>query len=63
MLNLAEGSGRASSKDQKRFFSIALGSLRESLAIIDLAEDPNTAALEVADKLGAHIYRLINRKG
>ncbi len=58
-LNLAEGRARASAADQKRFFNIAMGSLRECQAVLDLA---GTSALEVshcADSLGAHLYRLI----
>jgi four helix bundle protein len=37
VLNLVEGAGRASSKEKHHFFSIALGSLAESVAVLDLA--------------------------
>ena len=59
-LNLAEGRGRASAKDQARFFQIALGSLRECQAILQLAEATNVGAK--ADMLAANIYKLIQSK-
>ena len=36
VLNLAEGSAKPTSKDRKKFYSIAFGSLREVQAILDL---------------------------
>ena len=63
VLNLAEGAGRATRADQNRFFSIAFGSLRESQAILDLAENTNSEVAKSADSLAAHIYRLIKSKG
>ena len=59
-LNLAEGSGRATRGDQARFFHIALGSLRECQAVLDLAPKPYGALVGHADTLGAHLYRLIH---
>jgi four helix bundle protein len=35
VLNLAEGRGRHTSKDQARFFAMALGSIREVRAVFD----------------------------
>ena len=61
VLNLAEGSGRLTAKDQRKFFSIAYGSLRECRAVLDLSLDLNAEASECANKLGAHLYRLIQR--
>lgn len=61
VLNLAEGAGRSYGKDQARFFQIAFGSLRECQAILDLARN-SSQALENADILAAHIYRLINKR-
>ena len=60
VLNLAEGSGRDSKADQNRFFHIAFGSLRESQAILDLAPGHSCEATACADKLAAHLYRLIH---
>ena len=58
-LNLAEGSGRFSRKDQKRFYHIAFASLRECQAVLDLKGGSNQKERELADKLAAHIYCLI----
>lgn len=37
VLNLAEGNGKSSAKDRRRFFAIAQGSIAESAACLDLA--------------------------
>ena len=58
-LNLAEGRGKPTTKDQKRYFSIAMGSLRECQAILILESLKETEAWEILDKLGAHLFRLI----
>jgi four helix bundle protein len=58
-LNLAEGAGRYTKADQKRFFDIAFGSLRESQSILDLAEEEANEAFILADKLAAHLFCLI----
>ena len=55
--NLAEGSGKRLDKDRRRFFEIALGSVRESQALIELLDNPNLVAQ--ADMLGAHLWKLI----
>lgn len=57
-LNLAEGSGRSTRKDQVRFYHHALGSLRECQAALDLAPRPYLELVKQADCLGAHLYRL-----
>jgi four helix bundle protein len=55
-LNLAEGSAKTSNKDRRRFYEIALGSLRETQALIDILE---LKSLEkIADQLGANLYQL-----
>ena len=59
VLNLAEGAGRSGVKDQKKFFSIALGSLRECQAILILSELECGEIEAIGDKLGAHLYKLI----
>ncbi len=59
VLNLAEGAGRQSPKDQRRFYRIAMGSFRESEAILELTSPTLPEVAECADKLGAHLYRLI----
>jgi len=60
-LNLAEGRGKPTVKDQKKFFSIAFGSLRECQAILTLAEMENSQAWRALDNLAAHLYKLIER--
>ena len=61
-LNLAEGSGRSTNKDQLRFYHIALGSLRECQAVLDLVDRDETEIRTRADILGAHLYRLIQSR-
>jgi len=56
VLNLSEGSAKFSRKDRKRFYNIALGSLRECQSILDIIE--NTNLIKEADILGAHLYQL-----
>ena len=58
VLNLAEGNARSTTKDRKRFFQIAYGSLKETQAILAIS-DASPKILAMADILGAHIYRLI----
>ncbi len=58
VLNIAEGDGRGSKADRKRFFTIAFGSLRESQAILDLNNAKDNELALLADKLAAHLYRL-----
>lgn len=35
ILNIAEGAGKSSDKEMNRFFDISLGSLSETLAVVD----------------------------
>ncbi len=59
-LNLSEGSAKGQTQDRKRYFTIALGSIRECQAILDLEEQAFTLAdRELLDKLAASKYRLI----
>ena len=57
-LNLAEGSGKPSPKDKRRFYSIALGSLRECQAIMRIEGIEDLKLLDLTDHLGASIYKL-----
>ena len=62
-LNLMEGYGRSTLVDQRRFFSIALGSVRECQAVFDLAEDEVAAELkDHLDHLAASVWRLLHPK-
>lgn len=55
-LNLAEGSGKGTMKDKKRFYFIALGSFREVECMIDLFE--MNEIKEQANRLGGSLFRL-----
>jgi four helix bundle protein len=57
-LNLAEGSAKSSPLERRRFYIIALGSLREVQALIRLEPEALGHLHELADSLGAHLYRL-----
>ena len=58
-LNLAEGYGRSTRKEQKRFFDIAFGSMRESQAVLDLAAINTPDLLALSDSLAANIFCLL----
>ena len=60
-LNLCEGRGRPTVKDQVRFFHIAMGSVRECQGILILAQMQHTFAWTKLDRLAAHLYRLIEK--
>ena len=55
-LNLAEGSAKPSSKERRKFYRIALGSIREVQCILDIVG--NKELIQRADLLGAHLYKL-----
>ena len=61
--NLAEGSGRSHRNDRKRFFEFAMGSLRETQALLEVLSLKWSKNLEqekdLADKLGAYLFNLI----
>lgn len=61
VLNLAEGYGKRTEADRRRFYYHAMGSLREVQACLDLVNAHSE--LTIADQLGACIYRLIQRPG
>jgi four helix bundle protein len=63
-LNVAEARGRAG-KDARYHFRIALGSVRETAMILDVAEAEGTleavtltSSRELLDRLGAMLWRL-----
>lgn len=60
-LNLAEGCGRATSKDRKRHYVIAFGSLRETQCLLRLLNLTGTLAL--SDQLAGSLYKLIQNPG
>ena len=60
-LNLVEGSAKPTRKDKRKFFYIAMGSLRETQALLDLVDAKKE--LELADKLGANLFCLLRVLG
>ncbi len=58
-LNLSEGSAKRSQADRRRFYEIALGSVRECEAIVELLEPNSLALKEPIDKLARHVYKLV----
>ena len=58
-LNLAEGRGKPTRKDQVKFFNIAMGSLRECEAILIIVDLKGSEIWKQLDILGAHLYKLI----
>ena len=61
VLNIAEGYGRRTAKDRRRFYFNALGSLREVQAAIELAQ--LTSLNDLADHVGACLYKLTKSPG
>ncbi len=55
-LNLSEGAAKPTLRDRKRFYFIALGSLREVQTLLALFGSADL--IQKADTLGAHVYRL-----
>jgi four helix bundle protein len=60
-LNIAEGSGKRTPIDQAKFYTIALGSLRESQAILELEKIENIKLMKLGDQLGAILFTLIRK--
>ena len=59
VLNLAEGRGKMTTKDQKRFYYNALGSLRECQAVLEIEDYTDSKAGKLGDSLGGHLWKLI----
>ena len=55
-LNISEGSGRRTFKDQKRFYSIALGSVREVQTLVKIIGHKNL--IKKYDRLGGMVFCL-----
>ena len=59
VLNLAEGRGRPTLADQKRFFHMAMGSVRECQAILTISNHEASESFKLLDSVGAHLYKLL----
>jgi four helix bundle protein len=57
-MNIAEGSGKLSAKDQRRYYSISLGSLREVQAVFALEKIKDPKLRSIADQIGAMLFTL-----
>jgi four helix bundle protein len=59
VLNIAEGAGLPSKKQKAKHYNIAMGSLREAQAALEINTVTDTRKiLQIADNLGAHLYKL-----
>lgn len=68
VLNIAEGAGKYSGPDKRRYFLSALGSTTESAAIFDICwrlklvdADVHRAAKEILDRIASMLVKLAKR--
>ena len=59
-LNLAEGAAKSSAKEKRRYYRTAYGSTKECQVIFMLLNSKNIEVIQLADYLGASIYKLIH---
>ena len=59
VLNLAEGYGKFSRTDQRRFYQIAFGSVRECQSIFDLLDSDLTAQAKLLDHIAASLFKIL----
>ena len=57
-LNLAEGSAKSSARDRLRFYEIALGSVRECEAVMQLLGTTDRHILTTLDSLARQVFTL-----
>ena len=63
ILNIAEGSGKSSDKELNRFFNIALGSINETVANLDVLRENNFINSEEFDTLFLEIKGVSKQLG
>ena len=56
--NIAEGSGRSTRPDQKRFYVMAYASAKECTAVLEMAGVRSVKLMDRADHLCASLYKL-----
>jgi four helix bundle protein len=61
-LNLSEGNAKGTAKEKRHFFQMAYASLRECQAIFRLLKIEDLKLMELTDKMGASLYKLIHSK-
>ena len=57
--NVSEGFGRISPKDKKRFYRIALGSVRECGTIFAQEQVNDAPLIDMIDFMGGGLYKLV----
>ena len=69
LLNIAEGTGRRTVPDQRKFFVIARGSIFESVAILDflneydkIPRDQFQRSYEMAEEISKMLFALIKKE-
>lgn len=63
VLNIAEGSGKLSDKELNRFFEIALGSVNETLAAIDVFKDCDFISIKEFEFIKGKLESISNQLG
>jgi four helix bundle protein len=63
ILNVAEGSGKSSDRELNRYFTIALGSLYEVLAAIDVLKDNKLITIQEFNEIFRKIDEISNQLG
>lgn len=58
-LNLSEGNAKRSVKEKKRFYQTAYASTQECKVVLKLAKIEDEKVIEMADKLGAWVFKLL----
>ena len=58
-LNLAEGNAKQSVREKKRFYQTSYASLQECKTILRIASCNDEKIVDMADKLGAWLYKLL----
>ena len=58
-LNLAEGAGRFTKNEKRRFYRIAYGSLKECQTILQVHLDTRRDLHQKADAIGAKLWKLL----
>lgn len=58
-LNLSEGNAKRTQKEKKRYYHTAYASCQECKTILRLAKIEDEAMTDLADKLGAWLYKLL----
>jgi four helix bundle protein len=59
VLNLAEGYGKFSRADQRRYYQIAFGSVRECQSIFDLLDSELGSQKKLLDHIAASLFKLL----